>query len=311
MFKLKKAARKNAKIKMAITGASGSGKTYSSLLLAKGLVGDWAKIAVLDTENGSASLYSDLGEYQVIDFPDNFTPDNYIKAINFVATNHPEIECLIIDSLSHMWSGKGGELDLHANLGGKFNDWSKITPQHRKVIHAITTSPLHIICCMRAKTDWSLDKDDRGKAKIEKVGLKADMKEGFEYELTISFRLDQYNNAFADKDRTGLFYGEMPFRISTETGETIRTWSESGFGDNNLIIRKIRDLFPGQNESQRELALKIGFKSKENYTKEQIDKFLNDIDSSFDGQAMLTPKDIPFDDLGPQKGGGTLTTDRF
>lgn len=282
MFELKKATRKSIKIKMGITGASGSGKTYSALLLAKGLVGDWRKIAVIDTENGSASLYSDLGEYLILDMHD-FSPKNYINAISFITKNHPEIECIIIDSVSHAWSGKGGFLDMHQKHGGKFQDWAKTTPIYREFLSAITQSPTHVICCLRAKSDYVHDKDDNGRAKIEKVGLKADLKEGFEYELTVSFRINQDHLTFADKDRTSIFSDPVPFIITEETGELVKQWIDSGekVGDIEIVYNHIKKLWgdhiPKEKkiEIMRDLNLRAGKVYYQSDIKEMI-HYLND-----------------------------------
>ena len=77
-MQLRKSSKKQAKIKMAIQGCAGSGKTYSSLLLANGLTNDWSKIAVIDSENSSADLYSHLGDYNILSLQELFSPENYI-----------------------------------------------------------------------------------------------------------------------------------------------------------------------------------------------------------------------------------------
>ena len=106
----RKAERKRARLKIGFSAPSGAGKTYSSLLVAYGICGDWSKIAVIDTENGSAELYSDLGEYSVCPIMPPFTPKKYIAAIHEAV--EAGFEVLIIDSLSHAWSGEGGLLDM-------------------------------------------------------------------------------------------------------------------------------------------------------------------------------------------------------
>ena len=109
-MQLQKATRKKSKLRLNISGPAGSGKTYSALLMAKGLVKDWGKIAVIDTENGSASLYSHLGDFQTIDMQAPFTPESYIKAIDICVA--AGMECIILDSSSHEWSGQVGVLKL-------------------------------------------------------------------------------------------------------------------------------------------------------------------------------------------------------
>ena len=123
-MKLIKAERHQIKLRLGLSGASGFGKTYSALLLAFGISNDWKKIAIIDTENGSASLYSHLGDYNTLTLDEPFNPERYIQAIE--TCEKSAIEVIIIDSISHEWNGKGGCLELHEQLGGRFQDWSKI-----------------------------------------------------------------------------------------------------------------------------------------------------------------------------------------
>lgn len=225
---LKKAERKKAKLKIGLQGPSGSGKTYSALLLAKGLVCDWSKIAVIDTENGSADLYSHLGEYNTLTLTAPYTPNRYIEAIKMCVQSGMEV--VIIDSITHEWSGKGGCLEIHEKLGGKFQDWAKVTPLHRAFIDEILLSDVHVITTVRTKQDYAMVQEN-GKAKVEKVGTKEMTREGFEYELTISFSINQNHLATTSKDRTGLFVDESAFTIDESTGQKIKEWADSGKED--------------------------------------------------------------------------------
>lgn len=128
-MELRKAERKQAKIKLGLQGPSGSGKTYSALLLAYGLVQDWAKVAVIDTENHSADLYAHLGDYRVLPLNRPYTPERYIQAIQ--ACEDASMEVIIIDSITHEWDGAGGILETHGNMtGNSFTNWNKVTPRH-------------------------------------------------------------------------------------------------------------------------------------------------------------------------------------
>jgi len=134
-MQLKKAQKKQVKLKMGISGASGFGKTYSALLLAYGITGSWDKIAVIDTENESASLYSDLGDYNVLPVNAPYSPERYIEAINTCVDANMEV--IIIDSMTHEWDGEGGCLDIQSKLGGRYQDWAKVTPRHNAFIQKI------------------------------------------------------------------------------------------------------------------------------------------------------------------------------
>jgi hypothetical protein len=239
MLQLRKATRKKAKIRAGMSGPSGFGKTYSALLLAKGLVGEWDKIAVIDTENGSADLYSDLGEYNVIPLTAPYAPERYIEAINACVKGGMEV--IIIDSISHEWDGKGGCLEIQESLGGKYQDWAKVTPRHQAFVEAITTSPVHMITTVRRKQDYDMIKDGN-KTKVEKVGTKEVTREGFEYELTVNFEfLNDRHMVKAGKDRTSLFVNKPEFVITEQTGELIKGWCENGVDELKDAITKLKN----------------------------------------------------------------------
>lgn len=222
-MKIQKAQRRRAKIKMAIQGPSGSGKTYSSLLLAFGLCCDYNKVAVIDTENHSADLYAHLGDYNVISLKAPFNPERYMEAL--AACEKAGMEVVIIDSVSHEWDNL---LDYHSSLpGNSFTNWSKVTPRHNEFVQRILQSPCHIIATIRTKQDYVLN-EKNGKMVPEKVGLKSVQRDGLDYEFTLVFDLDIKNHALASKDRTGLFFGKPEQKITTETGQIIRNWCDSG-----------------------------------------------------------------------------------
>ena len=225
-MKITKATRKKAKLRIGMSGASGFGKTYSALLLASGLT-DWDKIVVIDTENDSASLYSNLGDYNTLPLSAPYSPERYIEAIK--ACEDAGMDVIIIDSISHEWEGNGGCLEIVDSLGGRFNDWGKVTPRHNAFIQAILQSKCHIITTVRRKQDYDMVKNDKGRVEPVKVGLKEVTREGFEYELTLNFELvNDKHLAKASKDRTGLFMNKAETVISKQTGEILKEWCESG-----------------------------------------------------------------------------------
>ncbi len=234
-MQLKRAQRKKVKLKVGFSGASGFGKTYSALLMAYGVTGDWSKIAVIDTENGSADLYSDLGEYNTITMAPPFSPERYIEAIK--TCENAEMELVIIDSITHEWDGEGGALEILDKLGGRFQDWAKVTPRHRKFIDAILQAPMHIFTTVRRKQDYEMTKNDKGKASVQKSGTKEITREGFEYELTLNFEFVNDNHMVkASKDRTGLFMNKPEFIITSETGKQLLDWANSGVDPKKWLI---------------------------------------------------------------------------
>ena len=196
-MELRQAQKSKTKIKVGLLGPSGSGKTYSALLLASGMT-DWEKIAIIDTENGSADLYSHLGKYNVLTLEAPFTPEKYIEAIQ--ACEKSGMEVIIVDSITHEWDGKGGILDIHSSMiGNSFTNWGKVTPRHNAFIDKILQSPCHVVATMRAKQDYVLN-EVNGKQVPQKVGLKAVTRDGVDYEFTLVFDIDIKHNAEASKD---------------------------------------------------------------------------------------------------------------
>lgn len=227
MSSLRKATRQKAKIRLGLSAVSGGGKTYSAILIAKGLCdGDLSKVVIIDTENGSADLYSHMGDYNVLPLIAPFTPEKYIQAIKECETAGMEV--IIIDSITHEWDGKGGCLEIVDQLGGKYQDWAKVTPRHQSFIDAILGSKAHIITTVRRKQDYEMTKGSDGKLKVEKAGLKEVTREGFEYELTVNLEMDHKHNATASKDRTGIFMGKPSFVPTEETGREILRWCAEG-----------------------------------------------------------------------------------
>jgi hypothetical protein len=222
MLHIRKAQRQQGKIKLALTGTSGSGKTYGALLLAKGLIGGFEKVVVIDTDSNSADLYDYLGNYSVLTLSAPFTPEKYIEAIK--ACENAGFDAIIIDSISHEWYGSGGILDVHAGMpGNSFTNWKSLSQRHNQFLNAILKSPCHVVATMRLKQAYVLN-EKNGKMVPEKVGLKAIAREDTEYEFTIVLEVNQKHLAKASKDRTGLFMDKPDFMITEQTGHRIREW---------------------------------------------------------------------------------------
>ena len=226
-MEIRKSERKKAKIKLALQGSAGSGKTYSSLLIAKGLLGgDFTKTAIIDTENKSADLYAHLGDYNVVSMDPPYSPERYIEAIELCEKEGMEV--IIIDSISHCWDYL---LDIHSNmLGNSFTNWGKITPRQNAFINKILRSNAHVISTMRVKQDYVLNQKN-GRFVPEKVGLKAIQRNDLDYEFTIVFDVDGAHNAKASKDRTGLFIDKPEFVINASTGKKINEWCGKSNGE--------------------------------------------------------------------------------
>jgi KaiC/GvpD/RAD55 family RecA-like ATPase len=132
----KKAERTKAKLKLAITGPSGSGKTMSALRLAKGIGG---RIALIDTENESASLYSDRFEFDTLALSPPYTTDKYLEALK--AAMDAQYDVVIIDSISHQWAGEGGILNrkeqLDSQLGQAHSRAREVQVSHSSLQYSL------------------------------------------------------------------------------------------------------------------------------------------------------------------------------
>lgn len=239
-MELQQARRKRVKLRLNIASPSGFGKTYSALLIAFGITGDWQKIAVIDTENESASLYSHLGEFKTLSLLPPYSPARYIEAISIC--EDAGIEVIIIDSVTHVWKGQGGLLDYQSSLGGRYQDWAKATPLYQKWLAAILQSKSHIITTNRKKQGYNMITEGN-KTKVEKAGLDDEIRDGYEYEMTLALEIvNDKHLARASKDRTQLFVDKPEFVITSETGKRILDWCNSGVDVTvNDISKRIGD----------------------------------------------------------------------
>lgn len=286
---LRKAERIKAKLRVGFSSVSGGGKTVSALLVAYGITGDWNKIAVIDSENNSADLYANhklpngvvIGEFQVLPLDAPYSPERYIEAIGICEAN-PDIEVMIIDSISHEWEGNGGVINLADQLGGSFSGaWKNLTPRHEAWKNAILKSRCHVFTTVRRKQEYIIieDTNKAGKTvqKPVKAGLKEITRDGWEYELTLNLELDISHNATASKDRTGLFMDKPSFVPSISTGELLRDWCDSGVDVEQQIkdailklnncdtvddLKTLKEILPGYVTNSNEFKLAGGERYK-------------------------------------------------
>ena len=242
-FQVKKATREKIYTKIALMAPSGGGKTYGALRLATGMAeelkeqnGKEARILLANTESKRGYYYANEFNYDIVDIDAPHNPEKYVELIEFAVSEGYDI--LIIDSSSHEWEGKGGCLELQQQAGGTYQSWAKVTPRHNKFINAIADSQIHIIATMRGKDQYEMEKDDRGRTTVTKLGVGAKQRDGFEYEFTCTFLIDQKTNmATAQKDNTHIFEGETSTLLSEAYGKKIIQWANSGEGY-TPVVRK-------------------------------------------------------------------------
>ena len=233
---IRKAVRENVWVKLALMAPSGGGKTYSALRLATGMKGELeamgkpSKILMVNTEASRGIIYADEFEYDILDVMSPHNPEKYVDILSDVEEDGT-YGIVIMDSTSHEWIGKGGCIELHEAAGGNYQAWGKVTPRHNKFIEKIADSEIHIIATMRGKDQYEMEKSDSGRVTVKKLGVGSRQREGFEYEFTATFLIDQASHmSTVQKDNTHKFENEGAVLLSEKHGTALIRWANSGDG---------------------------------------------------------------------------------
>ena len=230
-----KAIKRQLKLRMTLDGPTGCGKTYTALLFATEIIKrQGGRIAVIDTENRSASKYADLFDFDVLELSD-FDPRHYIQGMGEAAEAGYTV--LIIDSLTHAWSGTGGILDMHDNATRKqrtensYTAWREVTPLHNELVEALVRCPIHLITTMRSKMEYVLNEiEDNGRKRtqVERVGMKPVQREGIEYEFDVICDMDIDHRLIVTKSRCHVVADKQVLRPGGEFIHPVLDWLESG-----------------------------------------------------------------------------------
>lgn len=237
---MKRATRKDSKLRMAISGPPKSGKTFTALTVATGLAGPNGKVGHIDSERGSASKYADDFIFDVEEMGSDFSPQYYVKKIKEYEDKY---DVLIIDSLSHAWFGKGGALEMadKASLRTKnsFTAWREVTPFHNALVDAILQAKCHVIVTLRVKVDYVMEKDEKtGKMVPKKVGLQPIMREGIEYEFDVLMDMDQDNVCIVSGTRCRALNGFVEKQPNENLVKPLRQWLELDSTDGKPVETK-------------------------------------------------------------------------
>lgn len=222
------AVKEQEKARIALDGPSGSGKTWSALAIAQGL---GARIAVIDTEKGSASKYAGDFAFDTLKLY-SYDPRDLPKALSAAASSDHDV--VIVDSLSHFWMGTDGLLSqvdritARSQSKNSWSAWKDANPMEQAMIDALLTYPGHVIVTMRTKTEWVVTEDERGKKSPTKIGTKPVQRDGIEYEFDLVGDMDLSNTLVVSKSRISTLSGAVVQRPGIELGETIREWLSDG-----------------------------------------------------------------------------------
>lgn len=248
-MEFKKATKTQSRLRLSIAGPAGSGKTYTALRLAS-LLG--ARVAVIDTERGSASKYADVFGFDVIELDGDYHPNHYIQAMR--AAEKGGYDVLVIDSTTHEWNGKNGILELHEaavarqKTKNSYTAWAEVTPIHNQFIDAILQSRCHIIATVRSKTEYVQEKNDRGYTEIRKVGMASIQRDGMDYEYDITLDMDVAHNGVIGKTRCAALDGKcFPFP-GEDLAEILKAW----LSDGAPVVEKPAPVASGSRQAQPE-----------------------------------------------------------
>jgi hypothetical protein len=224
----KKATKAAAKLRLGLIGPAGSGKTMTALRIARGLGG---RVAVIDTERGSASLYSGENglDFDVLEL-ESYEAEKFIQAIGQAEAAGYDV--LIIDSLSHAWAGKGGILEFvdqaaKRSGGGSFSGWRDATPRHNQLVDAILGAKLHVICTLRSKVEHVIEQVN-GRTQVRKVGLQPVQRDGLEYEFTVVADVTQDHELIITKTRAAWLKDKIIREAGEELGQQLAAWLSDG-----------------------------------------------------------------------------------
>ncbi len=226
-----KATRTQLRARVALDGPSGAGKTWTALEWATVLAAG-GTVAVIDTERGSAALYSDRFDFDVVAMEPPYEPARLVELLK-TAQAHG-YAAVVVDSLSHFWEGEGGTLDMvdaasAKAKGNTFAGWKAGTPALRHLIDTMLGLDAHLVATMRSKTEWVLETDQRGKQVPRRVGMAPVMRAGVEYEFTLVGDMDHDHQILVTKSRCSSLDGELVAAgRAGEAAERFRSWLDDG-----------------------------------------------------------------------------------
>lgn len=260
----KKAAKKEVKLTMGISGPAGAGKTLSALRIARGLVGPHGKLALIDTEGAKANAYADVIEngYDIAQFESPFELDKLEDTLDEAVEAGYQV--IVIDSLSHFYAGEGGILqqvedESTRNGGNGMKAWATVTPRIKRFTEKLKAMPIHVIVTLRAKTTYEISRNDKGKVSVQKLGLEPIWKGGndsIDFEVDHMLKMTTDHRAIVDKTRLIGLTDKIFDKPDEKLGKQIKEYLSGG------IISPIEPEPVVADESAEEPAEKIAPKQQ-------------------------------------------------
>lgn len=253
----KRAQRVQKKLRMTLIGPPGCGKTYSALRIATGLV-PGGRIALIDTEHESATMYSKKFAFDTLQLP-SFDPRTYIDYIRIA--ERFQYDVIIIDSFSHAWDGKGGALEIHSNISrqpgnNSYTAWNVVTPICNALTDAVLSSKAHCILTMRAEEDHIMEKDENGRTTVKSVGLAPIQRKRIKYEFDVVCDMDMNKNMHVSKSRIDIIDNQNYMKPGEDFGRLLADW----LNDEDVSDRDIgATLDPDLSSSIQKLYGMIGY----------------------------------------------------
>jgi DNA polymerase III delta prime subunit len=231
----KKAVKTGQKVKMAIVGPAGSGKTFTALRIARGIGG---RTAVIDSEHGSSRKYAGEFDFDICELEEPFTVEKYREALREAVS--AGYDCVVMDSISHAWAGPGGVRDVVDNLkssaGGGIAGWKQGNKLQNSFVEEILAAPTHVLATMRTKMDYSVERDDKGKTVVRKLGMAPVQRDGMEYEFDLLLEMDEANTGTFKKSRCKGFQGRSYCPPDESVGRGLVEWLSDAEPETQRVI---------------------------------------------------------------------------
>lgn len=233
-IQFRKATKTAALLRMGISGPAGSGKTFTALVTASLLAEtDPGKILMIDTQRGQGDHYGNQFDFDIYPL-ENHHPERFIEVMREAVK--AGYKYIIIDSITHEWTGNGGCLEWHDEVARRtkntFTAWKEVTPVHNKFFDTINSIGAHVIGTLRAKIDHVQDVDDSGKKVVKKMGMGSIQREGSDYEFDVLMEIDTDHVGIITKCRDGQSGAGLDGKAFKKPGapfvDALRRWMQDG-----------------------------------------------------------------------------------